>query len=234
MNKPISYYFSLSRIKNYVDYKFKKPIGHKIRQSRIESYRKRNNNHTFSILCSNCIGGCISHDLGEQFRSPTVNMWLFPGDYLKFVSKLDYYLSLNIEEVNIKDLQLPEYIEIPDYPVGSLGDIKLFFTHYKTLDEAREKWNERVKRLNFNDLYLILVQKDGITYDMMKQFDALPFKNKVIFTNRSYPEFHSAVYIKGFEKEEGVGNIVGFESVFAGKCYYDDFDFVSWLNAESK
>jgi uncharacterized protein (DUF1919 family) len=75
-------------------------------------------------------------------------MWLFPGDYLKFVSKLDYYLSLNIEEVNIKDLQLPEYIEIPDYPVGSLGDIKLFFTHYNTLDEAREKWIERVKRLN--------------------------------------------------------------------------------------
>jgi uncharacterized protein (DUF1919 family) len=80
---------------------------------------------------------------------------------------------------------------------------------------------------------LILVQKDGITYDMMKQFDALPFKIKSSLRPFLSRISFGCVYQR-FREREGVGNIVGFESVFAGKCYYDDFDFVSWLNAESK
>lgn len=49
-----------------------------------------------SIIASNCNGGVIYHDLGLKFYSPTINLFLYPKDYLKFISNLKYYLSLEL------------------------------------------------------------------------------------------------------------------------------------------
>jgi uncharacterized protein (DUF1919 family) len=39
-------------------------------------------NYDVSILCNNCVGAVIIHELGLQFRSPFVNLWLYPKDYI--------------------------------------------------------------------------------------------------------------------------------------------------------
>ena len=41
---------------------------------RLDARRRKLQNHDFSILCNRCIGGVVSHAVGEQFRSPTVNL----------------------------------------------------------------------------------------------------------------------------------------------------------------
>ncbi|PRI53509.1 hypothetical protein BVZ80_01249B, partial [Haemophilus influenzae] len=41
--------------------------------------------------------------------------------------------------------------------------------------------------------------------------------------------FKSAYYIKGFEKQNQVGDIFEF-SGWNGKKYYDQFDYVKWFN----
>ena len=94
---------------------------------------------TPTILCSACIGGMISHNLGLKFMSPTINLWMLPSDFTKFVCDLDRYLSSDMEFINSC------YYE---YPVGRLADITIYFQHYKSNAEALEKWNERKLRID--------------------------------------------------------------------------------------
>lgn len=77
------------------------------------------------------------------------------------------------------------------------------------------------------------IDGDNCTYDSIKRFDNLPYKNKVIFTNKSYPEFKSSYYIKGFEDKKGVGVLLYFkEKQFRIRRYLDDFDYVKFLNGK--
>ena len=68
---------------------------------------------TPTIICSTCIGGMISHNLGLRFMSPTVNIWMTPSDLIRFVSDLDRYLTAEIQFVK------SSYY---DFPVGKIED----------------------------------------------------------------------------------------------------------------
>ncbi len=67
-------------------------------------------------------------------------------------------------------------------------------------------------------------------YDTIRNFDKLPHKNKVIFTNVEYPEFQSAYYIRGFEEQSQLGVLVDYKKQFLLRRYLDDFDYVDFLN----
>lgn len=59
----------------------------------------------------------------------------------------------------------------------------------------------------------------------------LPVKNKVLFVNHpvnheKYPNFF---YIKGFENQVGTGQLGAFMNL-KGERYYDQFDYVEWIN----
>ncbi len=56
--------------------------------------RSRLANGAPSILANNCNGGVIAHDLGLRFRTPTVNLYFPFPDYIRFLQRLDHYLSL--------------------------------------------------------------------------------------------------------------------------------------------
>ena len=57
-------------------------------------YKRRGlKNKNVSIFCNNCVGACIAHDLNLQFRSPFVNLWLYPKDYIKFCENVEYYIE---------------------------------------------------------------------------------------------------------------------------------------------
>ena len=84
-------------------------------------YRKRLRNTSFSLISNNCIGGVISHDLGLQFRSPTVDLYFTNEDFILFCRHLRDYLRLPVVEA---DSGL-------DYPVGALkgdhGTVRIYF-----------------------------------------------------------------------------------------------------------
>ena len=62
--------------------------------------RKSLNNRDFSIICNNCVGGgVISHELGQRFNSPTVNLFMNHEDYIKFLTKLTHYTSVPLKEI---------------------------------------------------------------------------------------------------------------------------------------
>lgn len=53
-------------------------------------------NKQFTLISSNCIGGCICHDLNQQFRSPFVNICLDPKDFLKYCENMKYFNSCEL------------------------------------------------------------------------------------------------------------------------------------------
>lgn len=178
-------------------------------------------NKTFTLFSSNCNGGCICHDLGLQFRSPFINLYLNAEDYIKFLKNPEFYLEAPLE--------FTDNGEKP-YPVGVLKDITLHFMHYHSPEDAEEAWNRRKKRIDWNNLFILWADKDGCTEELLQHFDALPYRNKAVFTHKPMPHIRSAVYIPGFEKDGEVGNCDAFINNFSGKKYFDYFDYVKWFN----
>ncbi len=184
--------------------------------------RRKLKNLSPTIISSNCNGGIILHDLGLRFNTPTINLYFDSNDFLLFLSDLNEYLEKELAEDE------SEF----DYPAGKLGDIMIYFMHYPSFAQAKEKWDERKKRVDMDNLFIIMTEKNGCTYEQIKQFDELPFSNKVIFTHKSYPDIRSAVYIKGFENDGEVGILSDWKPGFWKRRYIDNFDYVSFLNGE--
>lgn len=155
--------------------------------------------------------------------TPTINLSFEMNDYVKMLENLEWYMKQPI---------LPYEDKRFEYPTGMLGDIEIRFNHYETLEEGIEKWEERKKRIDWNNLFIMGIDGDDCTYESLKRFDALPFKNKVIFTHKQYPEIKSAYYIPGFEDQDGIGVLLYFKKQFLVRRYLDDFDYVSFLNGK--
>jgi uncharacterized protein (DUF1919 family) len=82
------------------------------------------------------------------------------------------------------------------------GDIIIYFVHYKTFEEAKTKWEERIKRINFDNLFFIMADRDECTQKERMAFDNLPYKHKVVITYKERPEIKSSVVIKNAKDEE--------------------------------
>lgn len=186
-----------------------------------EIKRKKLKNKTPTIISSNCNGEYWYYDMGLRFLSPTINLSFEMNDYVKMLENLRWYMEQPI--IPYKDNRF-------NYPCGLLGDIEIRFNHYKTFDEAVTKWEERKKRIDWENLFVIGIDGDNCTYETMKRFDNLPYQNKVIFTHVPYPEIKSSYYIPGFEKENGIGVLLYFKKQILIRRYLDDFDYVSFLN----
>lgn len=187
-------------------------------------YKKRKcnriKNKDFTIIASNCVGTMIYYDMEIPYLTPTVNLSIGMNDFVKMVENLEWYLEQEFTELR----------EEGRYPVGMLGDIRVNFVHYDTYEEGVRKWEERKKRINRDNLFIIGTDKDGCTYETIRRFDKLPYKNKVIFTHVRYPEFSSAYYIRGFEDKNELGVITYFKKQFLKRRYLDDFNYVKFLN----
>ena len=188
---------------------------------RRKKMREALTNTTPTFLCPNCIGGILFHDLGLQFRSPTVNLMMFQTDFVKFVLHMDDYLA---QELSF--FKHPEY----DFPCAQLGDITLHFTHYHTEEEAAQKWAERSARIDRDNLFIFLEERDGLTREEMLQLGSIRARGLVVFTANAYPDIPYALQIPKYAADGEVGNILA-------KSYWDDsreyekyFDFVKWFN----
>ena len=204
----------------------RRKIGeHFYRRKINDSIRETLNGVSFSIFSNNCMGGVFYHDAGRKFTSPTINMAIDGEDFVRFLERPKHYL--NIQEF--------EFVEYPDlrYPVARLDDIEIRFVHYKTREECIEKWKNRAERIDWEHLYIIGTDRDGLYKpELLKRFDKLPYKNKLLFTAQKYPEYSWAVQIPQFRKHEQVG-IVSYYADIKGHRYYDTcLDLAHWIKTD--
>lgn len=186
--------------------------------------RKGNHNEDFTLFCSMCYGGFIYHELGLKFRTPTINLFIRQKDFLKMISDPYKYMSI--------ELEFEPFGSRYNYPVAMLGDVEIHFNHYKSNEEANDKWVERRKRINWENMYVIMIEREGISYEDIVQFDQLSYyKNKVIFTCQDYPEIKSACFLKCYKKSRGgVQSILRHVPMSGLRVADKYFDYVKFLN----
>ncbi|WP_081713027.1 DUF1919 domain-containing protein [Bacteroides neonati] len=192
-----------------------------LRQIYTWNLRRKNKNHDFSILSSNCVGAMVTHDLGIRLNSPTVNLFMYPSDFISFLENIETNLSASIEDITGDS----------PYPIGLLNNsIPIHFLHYVSFNDAVNCWKRRAERVNLNNLYIVLVERDGCTFNDLKRFDALPYSHKVILSHKQYKNIQSARLIAGYEEQNEVGLITEYNGSW-GKRHYDRFNWLQFLNS---
>lgn len=182
----------------------KKWYLYQLRKKYFPTLRKIFDNET-SIICNNCLGGKISQDLDFPYNSPTVGLYFFYPDYIKFLYNLPNFLKSQLKfrkESKYEQGRINMSKAIHPYPIGYLEyngeEVEIEFLHYKSESEAREKWERRIKRININKLIILGSENDCCTIKDIELFLQLPYKNKYFFSNHPY-KFQSDKFI--FVKE---------------------------------
>ena len=186
--------------------------------------RKRLKNHDFTLLAPTCIAGVMYHELGMPFLSPTINLWMYDKDFVKFVHNLKHYLDTPLRFVK----------GIDSTPTAYLDDILIHFNHYHSEEEARTKWEERKKRVNLDNLYVIMAdQPDGgvVTHEDMLSLKKLPLRNKAVLSIRDYDDIDYIVHLPKDPNKDCV-NMYMFDKskVLARFRWERDWDYVKWIN----
>lgn len=203
LTPPISWYLDIRK-------KINDKRLYKLREQYIPDIRKLITPDT-SIISSNCFAGRIMQDLGMQYNTPTLGLYFFADDYIEFLSNLKYYLT----EAKLEFLEQSRYPLANErrekwihwYPIGILGGkVEIQFLHYHTEREAANKWYRRSRRVNFDKLLVIGMEQNLTTVEHIKQFDALPFKNKIFFSSKNLRELNSNCCIDDFAVQGEVGD----------------------------
>ena len=180
--------------------------------------RKKLKTEDVTIISSNCMGGMIYHDLNLKFLSPTINMYIHADDFIKLCGNLEYYFSLELEEITSS----------LGYPVAKIGDIKLYLVHYNSFEEPNIAWKLRIKRGNYDNIKVIMVDRDGFNEEMLSDFSDLPY-DKVFFTSKHY-NYSFSVHVKEFANRPTLGLINSFGDKKGHRYYEKNFDIITFLN----
>lgn len=188
-------------------------------------YRLKLKNNEITLITNNCVGGVICHDLHLRFNSPTVNLFFTNNDFITFCMYLDEYIACDVHEVMEHDKK---------YPVGVLsgskGDVMIYFMHYNSFQEAKFKWDERKKRINFHKIFIIMEsQRDS--EDNLIRFNDIPYDNKVIITDGVISSIKSSFPIKNnfYGSNYRSGKLLEYPN-YGLKRYLNEFDYVYFFN----
>lgn len=167
-----------------------------------------------SIISSNCFAGRVMQDLKMEYNSPTLGLYFMYPDYIEFLQHLEHYLKngkLTFVEHSKYALgderRAARTISHHWYPIGLIdGKVEIHFLHYHTEEEAAGKWYRRAARVNFENLLVIGMDQNRCTEQDIRDFDALPFKRKLIFSTHEMTGVKSNVFMKEFAGKDSVGD----------------------------
>lgn len=147
-------------------------------------------------------------------------------DFYRFVNKLDWYLNQPLRFVKGIDAT----------PTAYCGDVLIHFNHYKTEKEAEEKWNERKKRINRDNLFVICSDRpnpdtgEEVTHEDMQSLKEVPCRGKVIFSTKTYDDIDYIVPLPKDLHGEYVNQYMYDKNQYGRWRWESAFDWVRWLN----
>lgn len=186
--------------------KVKFKLTEKIDQKLISRLRaKKLKNKDFTIISNNCFAGWVYRRYNLSYLTPTVGLFIMPKDYIKFLNNLKYYIECELKFINPNKSKYKDYISSIDerfgkYPIGILEDIEIHFLHYKDENEAKEKWNRRKQRINWDNIIVKFSEQNNCEKDDIKNFFMTPYKNKICFVAKSKSKINEAIQVKEFEQ----------------------------------
>lgn len=153
--------------------------------------------NSFTIVSNNCWGGHVYRYFNMPYSSPTVGLYIFSEDYVRFVYDFKKYMMMDLDFISYKESKYKDEIinnKHTHVPIGKLGDVEIVFLHYKTKEEALEKWNRRKSRICWDNLIFKMSEQNLCTLELLKAFDSLPQKNKIIFVHKDYGLLNQIVW----------------------------------------
>lgn len=169
--------------------------------------RKKEINRDFCIISNNCWGGKVYQRYGKSYSSPTIGLYFFATEYIKFLKDLDAYLEIPLKIIPTKDSRYYEILKTigqENVIVGKLDDVEIVFLHYKNAQDAIEKWERRKKRIDKKNLIIKFSQMNECTDEHLKEFELLPYETKFAFTNHDVKELKTCIHIPGYDDKTHV------------------------------
>ncbi len=149
---------------------------------------------------------------GLPYKTPTIGLWIPPADFVRFLANLDYYSNVAVERISYKESHVVTLLEerknhgrykldLNDLIIGRIDDVDLIFVHYKSFEDAKNKWEKRIKRINKNNILVKMNDQNGCTETDFKDFLALSYKNKIFFTGNPQWRGPGVLFLTQYEKE---------------------------------
>lgn len=114
-----------------------------------------------------------------------------------------------------------------------LRPISVYFMHYKSFEEAKSKWIERSKRVNFSKLLIIwnCADENGPNDGLYNSFQNLTFDNKILITGKRFNgKEGNVIKLRVFGKNFYSGKLLKYKSQISKKRYLDDINYVDIIN----
>ena len=191
---------------------------------------KRLKNKDFTIIARDCIGGALYHQLKLKFLSPTINLFFSPSDFNLLCLNLEDYINGELTEIKDPSIHFPVGLLTPKKGEA----IRVNFLHYETFELAKAKWEERKKRINWNNIYVVSsfcypLETETFSNELLDNWNKIKFK-KVVLTDKKY----------GFDGEFVVKEPHGYidhawllfspSKTLTWKMTFNQFDFIKFLN----
>ena len=128
-----------------------------------------------TIFTHNCWAGMLYNYLGFEFKTPFINLWMIDWYFIEFLEHPKKYLK---EELKFKDCGKDGYYG--DYPICTLGDLELHFNHYASFEDAKNCWEKRKKRIDFDNLVVMMYTEFP---ELVERFKKLDYKTKICFSS---------------------------------------------------
>ncbi len=179
----------------------------------------------FCIISNDCWGAEIYKLLDRPFNTPFIGLMLMGPCYIKLLENLELNIKLPLvfkKESKYEEMRVIKAGE--NFPLAVLGntDIEIHFLHYKTKEEAIEKWTKRVNRIDRDNLFIKYdCGKDYGTADTVNSFLKLNFPNKLLFGKENFG-INEVIVIKDYSKDA----VKQFRSCFLS------FNPIGWLKGE--
>lgn len=188
--------------------------------------RKQILHKEITIISNNCYSGITYEYLGLKFNSPTIGLYFFAEEYIKFLKNLKRYLTIELKEIKpIESRYYKELIKLSQETaiLGQLDDVEIVFLHYNSFQEAKEKWDRRKKRVNFDKL-IVKFNDQNLCNDMLiKEFCELPYKNKICFVAEALP-YKECVFLKKYRRKSFVK-----DDIYHSRKYFDIIDYINHI-----
>ena len=162
-------------------------------------------NPHFTIISNNCWGGHVYRYFGMPYDSPTVGLYFYSDEYIKFLSHLKEYLNLELTFIPSSESKYYDDLIKKNQAnkiIGKLGDVEIVFLHYKTEAEALEKWKRRCARIHWDHLVVKMTEQNQCSLNALQTFDNMPFKQKLVFTSNDYGLESQVIFVDYLGKEE--------------------------------
>lgn len=189
--------------------------------------RKRNSKlltKDFSIISNNCYAGIVDQYLDLQYNTPTIGLYFFAKEYIRFLSNLKYYLNCPLKFIETKKSKYFKELckrNQENAIIGILDDVEIVFLHYSSEQEAEEKWMRRKQRLSKN-LIIKFNDTNLCTKKDIEDFNKLPYKHKICFAAKKYPDIKCAIWMKKYRFNKEIK-----EDYYSGHKYFNIINYIN-------